>query len=110
MNRRIKPDKKWKAMDKWEKLAHAKKVADAGLAFADLGKKAFGMSDEERAGYAASLANTPPVTKGKSKSASMSVVDPTKDDKIELESGPLVNSAADAEYRKAADKIKKRYG
>lgn len=73
---------------------------------ADLGKKAFGYSESMRDAFRNQKID--PVKKGRSLESSMSTVDPTKNDKVESES-PIF-SGEDEEYRKKADKIKKRYG
>ena len=83
------------------------KVASELSNLADLGKKAFGQGHLLEARSAA-IANTPGVKKAISLDSSMSTVDPTKNDKVESES-PIF-SDEDEEYRKKADKIKKRYG
>lgn len=80
------------------------KVASELSNIADLGKKVFGTSDEERAAYSAVISNTPKVKKTRMKGEAESVVDPTKDDKVESES-PIF-SVEDEEYRKK----KKKHG
>lgn len=79
------------------------KVASELSNLADLGKKAFGQ-EHLIAARSAAIANTPGVTKGKSLDSSMSIVDPTRKDKVESES-PIF-SDEDTDYRKK----KKKYG
>ena len=71
---------------------------------ADLGKKAFGMSDEMRAAKSAAIANTPPVKPGGSKKGDMSVQEDWKDDTSSVNTSAL--SDDDIEYQKK----KKRNG
>tara|TARA_Y100001963_G_scaffold65709_1_gene91492 strand:+ start:303 stop:758 length:456 start_codon:yes stop_codon:yes gene_type:complete len=104
-----------------DKKPHQKANTVAGVAgslqtLADLGKKAFGTSDEMRAAYSAQIANTDPVKKGGPREKSLSTRVNWKDDtsststkKVTENTNPIF-TADDEEYRKNADKIKKRYG
>ena len=76
---------------------------------ADLGKKAFGMSDEMRAAKSAAIANTPPVKPGGSKKGDMSVQEDWKDDtsststkKVTENTSPL--SDADLAYQREKER------
>ena len=85
---------------KWGNLTNKGKAGMLSQAanLADLGKKAFGMSDEMRAAKSAAIANTPPVKKGGSKKGDMSVQEDWKDDTSSVNTSPL--SDADMEYQK----------
>ena len=91
---------------KWGNLTNKGKAGQLNnLAnLADLGKKAFGMSDEMRAAKSAAIANTPPVKPGGSKKGDMSVQEDWKDDTSSVNTSPL--SDADLEYQREKKKNK----
>ena len=115
-NERYGADKKFGDRTFKQKAATVGSAADSLKTLADLGKKAFGTSDEMRAAYSAQIANTDPVKKGGPQEKALSTRVNWKDDtsststKQVTENTNPIFTADDEEYRANADKIKKRYG
>lgn len=100
---------KWKDKTQSQKGHSVAAGADSLKTLADLGKKAFGTSDEMRAAYSAQIANTDPVKKGGPQEKALSTRVDWKDDtsstspkKVTENTSPLPD--ADLEYQKKKKK------
>ena len=101
----------WKNKTKSQKAHTVAGVAGSLQTLADLGKQAFGTSDEMRAAYSAQIANTDPVKKGGPQEKALSTRVGWKDDtsststkKVTENTSPLPDG--DMDYQKK----KKQYG
>ena len=108
-NERYGADKKFGDRTFKQKAATVGSAADSLKTLADLGKKAFGTSDEMRAAYSAQIANTDPVKKGGPQEKALSTRVDWKDDtsstspkKVTENTSPLPD--ADLEYQKKKKK------
>ena len=100
---------KWKDKSFSQKASSVGSAADSLKTLADLGKKAFGTSDEMRAAYSAQIANTDPVKKGGPQEKALSTRVDWKDDtsstspkKVTENTSPLPDD--DMEYQKKKKK------
>ena len=108
-NRRYGADRSFGERTFRQKAATVGSAADSLKTLADLGKKAFGTSDEMRAAYSAQIANTDPVKKGGPQEKALSTRVNWKDDtsststkKVTENTSPLPDD--DMEYQKKKKK------
>jgi len=110
-NRKYGADKPFGQRTRGQKAATVGSAADSLKTLADLGKKAFGTSDDMRAAYSAQIANTDPVKKGGPQEAALSTRVNWKDDTSSTSTKKVTENTSalpddDMEYQKK----KKQYG
>tara|TARA_R100000655_G_scaffold79233_1_gene118630 strand:- start:146 stop:460 length:315 start_codon:yes stop_codon:yes gene_type:complete len=85
----VRKPKKWKNLEPHEKWHRVGTIADAGQQLADLGKQAFGTSEEERQGYRD--APVPEITPSKSAEPGMTT-------RVKWQDESAIVSPENAEY------------